>query len=125
MPRINRIVLVGHCSFDSASLRHAAQQVPRIAAVEGVNDDAGLAKVADDASLLLVNRVLDGRFSVDHGVDLIKQLRDNGNETKAMLISNFPDAQAAAEQAGALPGFGKADTHKPETAKKLAAAVGD
>ena len=125
MPSINKIVLVGHCSFDSASLQHAAARVPGITQVERVNDDESLAKVADGSALLLVNRVLDGRFSVDHGVELIQSLRAAGNTTRAMLISNYAESQEAAEAVGALPGFGKSQTHDPATASKLAAAVSD
>lgn len=93
-PTINRIALVGHCSFDSASLTHAASRVPGIEQVERINDEKALAKAADGSALLLINRVLDGRFSVDHGVDLIKHLKasSSGPAPRMMLISNFEDA---------------------------------
>lgn len=122
---LKRIALVGHCSFDSASLTHAASRVPGVEDVLRINSDAELEKVADGSTLLLINRVLDGRFPVDHGVELIKRLKAsaNGSAPKMMLISNFEDAQAAAVEAGALPGFGKNATHTPDAAEKLAAAV--
>jgi len=122
---IKRIALVGHCSFDSASLTHAASQVPGVEDVLRINREAELEKVADGSTLLLINRVLDGRFEVDHGVELIKRIKAsaNGAAPKMMLISNFEDAQTAAVEAGALPGFGKNDTHSPAAADKLAAAV--
>lgn len=41
-----------------------------------------------------------------------------------MPISNFEDAQAAAIEAGALPGFGKNDTHSSDATEKLHAAAG-
>lgn len=123
MPQINTIVLVGHCPPDTASLRHAASRVPGIDAVQTANTDAELETVADSSSLLLINRVLDGRFSVDHGVDLIQPLLSRDNPPKVMLISDYPDAQAAAEAAGALPGFGKSTTHSPTTAELLASTV--
>jgi hypothetical protein len=41
------------------------------------------------------------------GVDLIKRIKDRKFEVKMMLVSNYPDAQAEAIAAGALPGFGK------------------
>ena len=123
--KITRIALVGHCSFDSASLTHAASRVPGVADVLRINSEADLAKITDGSALLLVNRVLDGRFDVDHGVDLIKRIKSsaNGAAPKMMLISNFEDAQADAVKAGALPGFGKNATHTPDAAEKLAAAV--
>jgi hypothetical protein len=36
-----------------------------------------------------------------------------------MLISNFPDAQFAAEEVGAAPGFGKQELREPATLQKL------
>ncbi len=124
---ITRIALVGHCSFDSASLTHAASRVPGVTDVLRINTEAELAQVNDGSTLLLVNRVLDGRFAVDYGVELIKRLAVSAGRMppKMMLISNFEDAQADAVEAGALPGFGKNATHTPDAAAKLAAAVND
>lgn len=123
MHDIDRIVLVGHCSFDAHSLRHAAARVPGVRRVEVVNEQRGFEAAADGTALLLINRVLDGRFDRDHGVDLIEQLRASGNTSPVMLVSDFPEAQREAEEAGALPGFGKSQVHSPETIEKLAAAV--
>ena len=39
-------------------------------------------------------------------------------------ISNYPEAQAEAVAAGALPGFGKAELHDPRTAELLRSAAG-
>jgi hypothetical protein len=41
-----------------------------------------------------------------------------------MLITNYEEHQQAAMQAGALRGFGKAELSSPETAKRLAEALG-
>ena len=57
--------------------------------------------------LLLFNRELGYGFSETAGVKVIERLRAGNPALKAMLVSNYPDAQAAAEAAGALPGFGK------------------
>jgi hypothetical protein len=42
---------------------------------------------------------------------------------KMMLVSNYPDAQAAAEKAGALPGFGKRDIGSPRVKELLRDAL--
>ena len=37
-----------------------------------------------------------------------------------MLVTNYPEHQAAAIAVGAIPGFGKLEFQKPETREKLA-----
>jgi DNA-binding NarL/FixJ family response regulator len=59
------------------------------------------------ADLLLLNRQLDWGFEADTGVELIRALRAKFPHVKMMLVSNYPEAQAEAVAAGALPGFGK------------------
>lgn len=121
---MKRIALVGHCGFDSGSLsRFAGQAVPG-AEVVRVNDQQSLDRVADADTLLLVNRVLDGRFDVGgSGIDLIQALAERGNAGSAMLISNYEDAQAQAVAAGALPGFGKSQIGDKTTARRISEAV--
>ena len=41
-----------------------------------------------------------------------------------MLVSNFPDAQAQAVEAGAEPGFGKKSLNAPETIARLSSHLG-
>ena len=52
--------------------------------------------------LLLLNRELDYGFDEREGVALIRRLRTAYPNVKTMLVSNYPDAQQAAVQAGAL-----------------------
>lgn len=122
--RINTVVLVGHCGFDQSSLSRAVAAMLPGVAVKSANDSADLTPYARPDALLLVNRVLDGRFDAGTGVDLIQQLAETQPAPKMMLISNYPDAQAQAVRAGALPGFGKNELGDPDTAKKLRALAG-
>jgi len=120
---IGKVVLVGHCGFDQASIgRAVAGALPGVA-VESVYDNSGLDQHASPDALLLVNRVLDGRFGTGSGVDLIEQLSGREAPPVMMLISNYPDAQAQAVEAGALRGFGKSELGLPQTAKLLQAVV--
>jgi hypothetical protein len=120
---IGKVVLVGHCGFDQASIgRAVAGALPGVA-VESVYDSEGLDEHAGPDALLLVNRVLDGRFGTGSGVDLIAELHGREVRPLMMLISNYPDAQAQAVEAGALRGFGKNELGQPQTAKLLQAAV--
>jgi hypothetical protein len=115
------VVLVGHCGFDAGSLEKAVRSAIPEARVERANDAAGLHALADSAHLLLVNRVLERGFATEHGVDLIRGLDRDG--PRAMLISNYADAQQEAKEAGALPGFGKSDLRSDETAELLRRGV--
>ncbi len=121
----NKVLLVGHCGPDAYMLRSKMRQLFPAATVELVNDDQTLNQQADGQTLLLVNRVLDGAFAVGDGVSLIRQQRaaHNGDGAAAMLVSNFPEAQAQAVAAGALPGFGKAELGTAVTEQRLREAM--
>ena len=115
-----RIVLVGHCGPDAYVLTSAVGRAVKGASVEFVNDEDGAVRAAEGAALVLVNRALDGDFASGDGVELISKLT---GKAKVMLVSNFPDAQQAAEKAGALPGFGKTMLYGEETARRIRGAV--
>ncbi|MEM6504392.1 MAG: hypothetical protein AAF711_02890 [Planctomycetota bacterium] len=122
--RIQRVALVGHCGFDSGSLSRFAGAVAPGAEVVRVNDQESLDMIADAQTLLLVNRVLDGRFDVGgSGIDLIQAVAGRDNPAPTMLISNYEDAQAQAESAGALPGFGKSAIEDPATRQRITDAI--
>jgi two-component system, chemotaxis family, chemotaxis protein CheY len=119
-----KVVLVGHCGFDESLISRAvATALPGIT-VESAYDTNGLVRHTGPGSLLLVNRVLDGRFGTRSGIDLIAELIGGDRHALMMLISDYADAQAQAVQAGALPGFGKSELGTPETTGKLRAAIG-
>lgn len=125
MPK--RVYLVGHCSPDSTYLMQAVLSVDASAAIKRINDDAALAQALEESptpDLLLVNRQLDGLFDTYEGLELIAAVRASHPEVKLMLISNYPDAQAAAERAGAVPGFGKSELRTPKAMQRLRAAMG-
>jgi len=119
---VKTVVLVGHCGFDQSSISRAVSAVLPSSNVTSANNSASLDAYSGPDALLLINRVLDGRFSTGSGVDLIADLAGRDNPPKMMLISNFPDAQAQAVAAGALPGFGKSELGSPETSDKLRTA---
>lgn len=113
------VALVGHCGPDTFALRSAIRSALPGAEVVSVQDEKSLA--ATDADLLLVNRVLDGRFHDGSGLKLIERLASAG--PAVMLVSNYPDAQAAAEQAGAAPGFGKSELYSDQMKQRLRDAL--
>ena len=93
-----------------------------------------LRKLADAASataqlhagnfdLVLVNRKLDIDYS--DGMNVIRLLKadSKSSHVPVMLITNYPDHQDAAEEIGAVRGFGKLEFGKPETRERLAAIL--
>src|SRR5262245_14664853 len=103
------VVLVGHCGPDAHLLRNAVSRAVANTPITIANDSRELDQHLEDAReiLLLINRVLDGGFSHDSGVGLIKSLADRKNPPEMILVSNYAEAQAQAVQAGARQGFGK------------------
>ena len=122
MPK--KIALVGHCGPDSSYLRIAVSRAERDAQVLSIDDDADLKRALDEGvDLLLLNRQLDYGFDEREGVSLIRKLRAKYPGVKTMLVSNYPDAQAAAVAEGALPGFGKREMGTPRVAELLREAL--
>jgi len=121
------VLLVGHCGFDSGGLTRFAQKTLPGARVLRVNDQNTLTKlISETPCLLLINRVLDGSFTVGHGTALIEILGNesqNNTPSVSLLISNYEDAQQAAEQAGAASGFGKSDIGTPVAIERLQQAA--
>lgn len=106
---IKTIALVGHCGFDESSLKRHLQPIcdSRGVAIESVYANAQLDELAKPSTLMLINRVLASGFEYDNGLDMIAGLSQQPNPPACMLISNYEDAQASAEAAGAWHGFGK------------------
>ena len=122
MPK--KIALVGHCGPDSSFLRIAVSKAERNAHVFMVDDDSSLKRVLEDGvDLLLLNRQLDFGFDEHEGVALIRRLRSKYPAVRTMLVSNYPEAQAAAIAEGALPGFGKREIGTPRVNELLREAL--
>jgi DNA-binding NarL/FixJ family response regulator len=103
-----KVALIGHCGPDSSYLRMAVMAADRGIQVVSADDDESLKQLLDEGvDLLLFNRILDYGFIEQEGVSLIRKLRHHYPQVKMMLVSNYPDAQAAALAAGAAAGFGK------------------
>jgi hypothetical protein len=115
------VLLVGHCSPDAYAMRSALGSMIPGASIAFVNDQRTLTRHLPSARLLLINRALDGDFTAEDGVALIRELKPGA--AAMMLVSNFAEAQAEAVAAGALPGFGKRDMYAEATRERLRAAL--
>ena len=119
-----RVVLIGHCGPDSSYLRMTISRVSREISVSMVDDDAELQKALEEGvDLLLINRQLDYGFKDTEGVELIARLHGEHPNLKMMLVSNYPESQAAALAAGALPGFGKRELGSDRVASLIREAL--
>jgi two-component system, chemotaxis family, chemotaxis protein CheY len=120
-----KVALVGHCGPDSSFLRIAVSRAGKDVQVLSADDGRELNRVLEQGvDLLLLNRQLDFGFDEHEGVALIRRLRPHYANVKMMLVSNYPDAQAAAVAEGALPGFGKRDLNSPKVAELIREALG-
>ena len=121
-----RIALVGHCGPDSSYLRMAVGGALRGAQVVMADDEHELKRVLEaGVDLLLLNRQLDYGFDIDEGIELIRRLRASHPHVRTMLVSNYADAQRAATEAGALPGFGKREIGSKRVTELLRGALID
>lgn len=123
---IKTVYLVGHCGADAMALqlaiKAAADNAEDLQIRTAVHTDDYVLNASGE-TLLLINRQLGNVLRRKTGVELISELNSSDDPPRMMLISNYEDAQAEAEAAGAMPGFGKAEIHKPETKAKLQAAL--
>ena len=123
MPK--KVALVGHCGPDSSFLRIAVSRAQREVQVLAIDDDRDLKRLLDEGvDLLLLNRQLDFGFDEQEGVALIRRIRAAYPHVKTMLVSNYPDAQAAAMAAGGVPGFGKREIGTRRVAEVIREALG-
>lgn len=119
-----RIALIGHCGPDSSYLRMAVSRAVKGAQVVAADDTASVDRlITEGVDLLLFNRVLGYGFDDTEGVAVIRKLRAAYPNLKMMLVSNFPEAQAEAVAAGALPGFGKRELGSPRVAELIRSAL--
>ena len=119
-----RVLSVGQCGLDHGRIGRFLRETFG-AEAEGADTAAeALAALKSGAfALVLVNRLLD--LDSSDGLDVVRAIKADPAlaSLPTILVSNYPDAQAAAGALGALPGFGKADLGKPRAREALAAAL--
>lgn len=116
---MKQVLDIGNCEYDHSRIRGLVESLGA-RCLSAKTASAGQEKLKTQRfDLVLVNRLLDEDQS--SGVELISRLQSDPR-TKAipaMLISNFPEAQAQAQAAGAVAGFGKEALAAPQTAELL------
>jgi hypothetical protein len=116
------VLSVGQCGFDDSRISHLLREVCG-AAVDRAYTAADAQRMMGEKqyALVLVNRVFDS--DGDSGVDFIRGAKAGGHATPMMLVSDYADAQQAAVDAGAAPGFGKGQLGSPGVAELLRAVL--
>ncbi|PQO44868.1 response regulator [Blastopirellula marina] len=123
MPK--QVLAVGNCSYDQSSLKALIERSfdAKLLAAHGPADTLKMLREQTFA-LVIINRKLDRDHS--DGIELMQTIKEDEQlkDVPVMLLSNYEDAQAAAEEAGAVPGFGKLALGKETTLKKLEPFLG-
>jgi CheY-like chemotaxis protein len=117
-----RVLDVGNCGPDHAAIKRLMGRFDADVVQADGAIDALAALRGGGIDLVVVNRKLDMDYS--DGMEVIRQIKADAElaATPVMLITNYPEHQDAAEQLGALRGFGKLEYDKPETHERIAAA---
>ncbi len=119
------VLSVGQCGPDHASISRFLKSHfdVIISTADSASDTLDLLqKQAYD--LVLINRKLDLDYS--DGLEIIRLMksRPDLSSIPVMLVSNYPDAHAAAVALGGISGFGKQQLAIGETADRLRAYLG-
>jgi DNA-binding response OmpR family regulator len=115
-----RVIDVGNCGPDHAAIRRLIESNFDAHVVAADDLASALAELdKSPADLVLVNRKLDLDYS--DGMVIVRHLKSDAARSNipVMLISNYPESQAEAVAAGAVPGFGKQELRASETLEKL------
>jgi two-component system chemotaxis response regulator CheY len=120
-----RILSVGQCAVDHYTIsRYLSRDFDAVVTRAHAFDEALAALHESEFDLVLVNRVTDSDGTI--GLDFIRALKSDPARSAVpiLLVSNYAEAQAAALEIGALPGFGKAEIGTTKSREALSAALG-
>lgn len=122
---MKEVLIVGHCDLDN----------PQITALIENNFSARVtrAKLLKDAKeflkkqkydLVIINRI--GAFDGHSGLELIKEIKKEGNDTTPlMMITNYKEQMDLAIENGAVLGYGKDKLHDNGTITLLGKYLDD
>jgi len=115
-----QVLDVGQCVPDHAAIRRLVERnfAANVVQTHGLEDTlAQLRKGHFD--LVLINRKLDQDYS--DGIEILKEIKADPElaQVPVMLVTNYPEHQAAAVAEGAELGFGKNQLGSPEALTRL------
>jgi len=116
------VLSIGQCGYDDSRLARVLQVEADAHMDRAYTVEEAKKKMMDKKyDLVLVNRVIDGDGA--SGVDFIAEMKKAEGSPCFMLVSDYPDAQAAAVANGAFAGFGKSAFGSPEVGQRLRQAL--
>jgi CheY-like chemotaxis protein len=119
------VLSIGQCRPDNAAITHfLTSNFDVDVLATDLADDSLTALQKKSVDLILINRKLDADYS--DGMEIMNLIKSNPQteQIPVMLISNFPESQEQAVEAGATYGFGKAELSSPETIERVRDALG-
>lgn len=119
------VLNVGQCRPDTAAITHFLTSNFGATVVNAALPADCMAAMAEHTvDLVLINRKLDADYS--DGMEILKAIKADPAlaEIPVMLVSNFPEWQEKAVDAGATYGFGKAELNFAETIERVRGALG-
>ena len=120
-----RVLDVGQCNPDHSAIRRLLERTFQAQVVRTHELQDTLQALREQTyDLVLINRKLDIDYS--DGMDILRELKEVAelSHIPVMLVTNFPEYQAAAVEAGGVPGFGKDELNQPGTVEKLKKYLG-
>lgn len=120
-----RVLSVGQCVPDSSAITRFLSTHFDVEIDESDLETDTLEMLKQNAyDLVLINRKLDADYS--DGIELIQKIQQTPGvkPCKLMLVSNYPEYQEEAVQAGAEYGIGKNDYRSPEAVSRLQPYLG-
>lgn len=111
---------IGNCSPDHSAIKRMLTSLYDVEVLQADQlSDTQQILASQDVDLILINRKLDIDYS--DGMDILKSLK-SGETTRhipVMLVTNYPEHQQAAVEAGGVYGFGKLELNSPQTRERL------
>jgi len=116
---VKRVLDVGNCAADHAAIRYLIEGGfdATVTRARGEQDALALLR-SEHFDLVLVNRLLDRG---GEGLPVISRIKNDADlaGVPVMLITDYPEHQRAAVEAGAELGFGKSELQTPQTRDRL------
>lgn len=116
---VKRVLDVGNCAADHAAIRTLIERGfdATVTRAHGEQDTLAVLR-SEHFDLVLVNRLLDRG---GEGMQVISRIRNEPDlaGVPIMLVTDYPEHQRAAVEAGAEYGFGKSELLTSQTREKL------
>ncbi len=122
---MKNVLIVGHCDLDHPQITSLIQKKfsANVTRLKQFKETIGYLEKYD-CDLVIVNRI--GAFDQESGLELIKEIKHEGNiNVPLMMVTNYKDQMDIAVKTGAVPGYGKEELYDMETIELLRKYLGE